>query len=234
MPPPAPARNRHRAALGRASLVAGQAAHYFARMARSRSRDHLIETIGTSPIPMVASNPLQPDNPLEIVNAAFCELTGYAEREIVGQNCRFLTGEGTEPWLTEQIRLAVSNRASTLVDILNYRADGTPFRNGVLVAPLFDGEGEVQWFLGSQVELAADPGKGLAVRSMAAFQAIERLPPRQRQVLELMARGLLNKQIAWQLKISEKTVKMHRGLLLEKLGVATSAEAIRLAVEAGI
>jgi DNA-binding NarL/FixJ family response regulator len=53
-------------------------------------------------------------------------------------------------------------------------------------------------------------------------------------VLRLMASGLLNKQIAWELKISEKTVKMHRGLLLQKLGVATSAEAIRLAAEAGI
>jgi DNA-binding NarL/FixJ family response regulator len=49
-----------------------------------------------------------------------------------------------------------------------------------------------------------------------------------------MARGLINKQIAWELKISEKTVKMHRSLLLDRLGVATSAEAIRLAVEAGL
>jgi len=53
-------------------------------------------------------------------------------------------------------------------------------------------------------------------------------------VLHGMARGLLNKQIAWDLKISEKTVKMHRALLLERLGVATSAEAIRIAVEAGL
>jgi DNA-binding NarL/FixJ family response regulator len=49
-----------------------------------------------------------------------------------------------------------------------------------------------------------------------------------------MARGLLNKQIAWELKLSEKTVKMHRALLLNRLDVTTSAEAIRLAVEAGI
>jgi DNA-binding NarL/FixJ family response regulator len=49
-----------------------------------------------------------------------------------------------------------------------------------------------------------------------------------------MARGLLNKQIAWELKISEKTVKMHRALMIERLGVGTSAEAIRIAVEAGL
>ena len=39
---------------------------------------------------------------------------------------------------------------------------------------------------------------------------------------------------AWELKISERTVKMHRALLLEGLGVGTSAEAIRMAVEAGL
>lgn len=203
-------------------------------MASARTRDHLIESIGTSPIPMVASNPLHPDNPLEIVNPAFCQLTGYTEREILGRNCRFLTGEGTEPWLTEQIREAVRQRRSTLVDILNYRSDGSPFRNGVLVAPLFDDEGQVQWFLGSQVELGAPDTPDLAARQHRANQAIATLPPRQLQVLQLMARGLLNKQIAWQLKIAEKTVKMHRGLLLQKLGVATSAEAIRLAAEAGL
>ena len=49
-----------------------------------------------------------------------------------------------------------------------------------------------------------------------------------------MARGLLNKHIAWELKISEKTVKMHRRLLLDQLGVSTSADAIRIAVEAGL
>ena len=49
-----------------------------------------------------------------------------------------------------------------------------------------------------------------------------------------MANGLLNKQIAHELGIAEKTVKMHRALLLDRLGVRTSAEAIRLAVEAGL
>jgi DNA-binding NarL/FixJ family response regulator len=45
---------------------------------------------------------------------------------------------------------------------------------------------------------------------------------------------LLNKQIAHHLGIAEKTVKMHRALLLDRLGIATSAEAIRIAVEAGL
>ena len=200
------------------------------------TEDHrqLIETVGASPIAMVVSNPHLPDNPIEVANAAFCNLTGYSEAEIVGRNCRFLAGESTEPWVTEEIRDALRGRRPLLVDILNYKKDGTPFRNGVMITPLFDAEGGLAWFLGSQVDLGEPSADRLSGRRGRAAALVADLPPRQKEVLESMARGLLNKQIAWDLKISEKTVKMHRALLLERLGVATSAEAIRIAVEAGL
>ena len=194
----------------------------------------LIDAVGVSPIAMVVSNPRLPDNPLEVVNSAFCDLTGYAESDVVGRNCRFLAGESTEPWVTSQIRDAIRDRRPILADILNYRRDGTAFRNGVMITPLFDPEGGLAWFLGSQVDLGAPSEDRLSGRQARAAGLVTDLPPRQHQVLELMARGLLNKQIAWELKISEKTVKMHRALLLERLGVSTTAEAIRIAVEAGL
>jgi len=200
------------------------------------TEDHrqLIETVGASPLAMVVSNPHLPDNPIEVANAAFCNLTGYSEAEIVGRNCRFLAGESTEPWVTGEIREALRDRRPLLVDILNYKKDGTPFRNGVMITPLFDPEGGLAWFLGSQVDLGEPSADRLSGRRGRAAALVADLPPRQKEVLESMARGLLNKQIAWELKISEKTVKMHRALLLERLGVATSAEAIRIAVEAGL
>ena len=49
-----------------------------------------------------------------------------------------------------------------------------------------------------------------------------------------MAEGCRNKQIAPRLGISEKTVKMHRAALIAKLGITSSGEAVRLAVEAGL
>lgn len=200
----------------------------------SRSDEQLVESIGLSPIATVISNPRRPDNPLEVANPAFCALTGYSESEIVGRNCRFLAGEETEPWITDRIRAAIGARRSVLVDILNYRRDGTRFRNGVLVTPLFDDNGGLAWFLGSQVELGPDSPRQFDARRGRALALVKALPDRRRQVLEMMSRGLLNKQIAWELKISEKTVKMHRSLLLEQLGAATSADAIRIAVEAGL
>jgi PAS domain S-box-containing protein len=194
----------------------------------------LIDSVALSPLAMVLSNPARADNPIEVANSAFCELTGYPEGDIVGRNCRFLAGESTEQAATEEIRAAIRGARPALVDILNYRRDGTAFRNGVMITPLFDGEGKVAWFLGSQVDLGGQASGGLGLRRSGAAEKVADLAPRQRQVLELMARGLLNKQIAWELKISEKTVKMHRALALERLGVRSSAEAIRLAVEAGL
>ena len=196
--------------------------------------DHqqLLDSVDASPLAMVVSNPRRPDNPLEVVDGAFCDLTGYAEGDVLGRNCRFLAGEATDPIISDQIRTAIGAERPVLVEILNYRKDGSAFRNGVMITPLFDPEGGLAWFLGSQVDLG--PPDALSQRRARASDLVAELPPRQREVLELMAGGRLNKQIAWQLKISEKTVKMHRALLLERLGVATSAEAIRIAVEAGL
>ena len=198
------------------------------------SQRELIEAIGLSPLAMVVSNPRLPDNPLELVNHAFCNLTLYAEREIVGRNCRFLGGAGTEEAVRQDMRVAISAARPILTEVVNYRRDGSAFRNGVMITPLFGGDGDLEYFLGSQVDLGPVGSEGLQQRRLRAVERVDALPPRQREVLERMARGLLNKQIAWDLKISEKTVKMHRALLLERLGVATSAEAIRLAVEAGL
>lgn len=68
-----------------------------------------------------------------------------------------------------------------------------------------------------------------AARAAAIIRGVTR---RQHQVLELMSAGQMNKQIAYRLKLSEKTVKMHRKLLLEGLGVQSSAAAVGLFVEA--
>jgi DNA-binding NarL/FixJ family response regulator len=73
---------------------------------------------------------------------------------------------------------------------------------------------------------------GSCYRAIDAALLVQRLSNRQRQVLEEMVEGRLNKQIAYRLGLSEKTVKMHRVRLLQALDVHSSAEAIRIAVEA--
>jgi FixJ family two-component response regulator len=60
------------------------------------------------------------------------------------------------------------------------------------------------------------------------------LTPRERQVLQLVVTGLLNKQIAHELGIREVTVKIHRGQVMHKLQAESVAELVRIAERAGI
>lgn len=193
-----------------------------------------LRLVTDSPIPSVISDPRLPDNPIIACNAAFCELTGYPPDEVVGRNCRFLSGPGTEPWLTEEIRRGVREHRPVLVEILNYKRNGQPFRNAVLVAPIYDEEDALLYFLGSQVEIDADASSPSSMRRIRAAEMVKALSPRQGQVLKLVAAGLLNKQIAGQLGLAEKTVKMHRSILMDRLNLHTTADLIRLAVEAGL
>lgn len=198
--------------------------------AKIPDRDHL-RLIAASPIAAVITDPHLPDNPIVAVNAAFLQLTGYSEQEVVGRNCRFLGGKETDPAARALVRQAVEAVRPVLAELVNYKKDGTRFRNALLVAPLIDSAGNLSYFLGSQMEIPFAAGAP-ADRESRAAELVAALTPRQTQVLEHMLKGFRNKQIAAALGIDEKTVKMHRARMLAKLGVATSAEAIRIGVEA--
>lgn len=191
------------------------------------------ELIAHGAVASVLSDPRQPDNPIVACNDAFLALTGYDREEVLGRNCRFLTGPETEPHMTDRLREALAQRRPVIVEITNYRRNGTRFRNAVMVAPVFDAGGEIEYFLGSQMEVPDHPALAVPGSRDAARARIDALTPRQRQILSGMAAGQLNKQIAWELSLSERTIKMHRSALFRALEVGTSAEAIRVAVEAG-
>ena len=65
-------------------------------------------------------------------------------------------------------------------------------------------------------------------------QCLDTLTPRERVVMEQVIRGRLNKQIAWQMGIGVKTVKLHRWHVMSKMGVHSVAELTQLAMRAGI
>jgi FixJ family two-component response regulator len=65
-------------------------------------------------------------------------------------------------------------------------------------------------------------------------ERLSTLTPREREVLTHVVAGRLNKQIAGDLGTVEKTIKVHRGRMMEKLGVRTVADLVRLAAKAGI
>ena len=192
----------------------------------------LADMIAASPIAAVVSDPRQTDNPIIDCNQAFVDLTGYGRDEAIGRNCRFLAGPETEEALTNLLRSGIEARRPVMVEILNYKRDGTPFRNAVMVAPIFDADGELEYFLGSQVAVALPTSTADISRRERAQAHIRALTPRQQETLARMAAGKPNKQIAFELEISERTVKMHVADVLRALKISTRADAIRLAVEA--
>jgi two-component system, LuxR family, response regulator FixJ len=77
----------------------------------------------------------------------------------------------------------------------------------------------------------AEQRRDRAIRNMIQ-QRMKDLTPRERQVMEHIIRGRLNKQIAMELGIQEKTVKVHRARVMPKMGVRSVAELVQLAARA--
>lgn len=92
------------------------------------------------------------DMPLLYVNAGFEQLTGYSSQQVTGQNCRFLQGAETDPDAHVLIRNALGEIREISICLLNYRADGHPFHNLLVLSPMTDRNGR-KLILGCQYDL---------------------------------------------------------------------------------
>jgi FixJ family two-component response regulator len=102
-------------------------------------------------------------------------------------------------------------------DFLVWRGDGRDFTNLII---------EAQHVTRPLAE--ARRGK------LAARERLDRLTPRERGVLEFVASGLSNRVIATRLGISNRTVEVHRTNAIAKMAANNSAEAVRMALQAGM
>jgi FixJ family two-component response regulator len=87
------------------------------------------------------------------------------------------------------------------------------------------------------VERALDRSAEQRVRAADRGEArrlLDLLTPREFEVMQLLITGMLNKQVAGELGIVEKTVKVHRGRVMQKLGVVSVAELVHLVQRAGV
>ena len=76
--------------------------------------------------------------------------------------------------------------------------------------------------------------RGEEDRTASVLARAKRLTPRETEVFALVVTGMLNKQIAGTLGIGEKTVKVHRARVMEKMQAGSVAELVRLADRAGV
>lgn len=105
---------------------------------------------------VVITDPSRSDNPIIFVSEEFERQTGYGPDEVLGQNCRFLQGQETDPEDIETIRRALRAKEPITIDILNYRKDGTEFWNRLRIRPLFEESGRLIFFAGAQNPIGED------------------------------------------------------------------------------
>lgn len=130
------------------TFVSTTPSHAEDRVVKGRAADE-------APIGVTISDPSLEDNPLIYANDAFERITGYPFDEIVGRNCRFLQGEGSDPEAVAAMREAIDEERPVTVELKNYRADGTEFWNEVTIAPMRDDDGEVTNYVGFQNDVTA-------------------------------------------------------------------------------
>ncbi len=136
------------------------------------SEDPLAAAFKATRMPMIVTDPSQPDNPIIFCNGAVRKLTGYCDDEIIGRNCRFLQGPETDRETVSKIRDSIAAGQDVAVDILNYRKDGSTFWNAVFIRPVRDEADKIIFSL---------PPSLISQRSRAGKRISQRLDIRLRQ-----------------------------------------------------
>lgn len=137
--------------------------------------DVFAAAINMTRMPMIVTDPNQPNNPIVFANKAFHDLTGYGLDEIIGRNCRFLQGARTDRETVAELREAIATERGCSVEILNYKRDGTPFWNALFVGPVFDADGKLLYFFASQLDVTRRRTSEDAVRQSQKMEAIGNL-----------------------------------------------------------
>ncbi|EMS47081.1 Phototropin-1A [Triticum urartu] len=109
-------------------------------------------------------------------------MTVYTAKEVVGRNCRFLQGSGTDPAEIAKIRQALADGSNYCGRVLNYKKDGTAFWNLLTIAPIKDEDGRVLKFIGMQVEVSkyTEGNKDTVVRPNGLPESLIKYDARQK------------------------------------------------------
>jgi diguanylate cyclase (GGDEF)-like protein/PAS domain S-box-containing protein len=133
--------------------------------------------------------------PIVYCNPAFERLTGYTLSEIVGHNCRFLQGEGTDPEAIQQMRAAFDAGAAIDLVVLNYKKGGTPFWNALNIGPIHNAQGALTHFIGVQTDVTERIDLQRHLEHRAFTDVLTGLPNRAQFMHELERElGLVDRQ----------------------------------------
>ena len=125
-----------------------------ARIRREAELRMKTQAMDEAPIGIVITDPSLEDNPMVYANSRFCELAGRDASEILGRNCRFMQGEGTDSEPVSNIREAIDAGEAVSETLRNYKKDGTEFWNRVEIAPVKQDD-EITHWVGFQRDITA-------------------------------------------------------------------------------
>jgi diguanylate cyclase (GGDEF)-like protein/PAS domain S-box-containing protein len=146
------ARERDDELLGWLEVISVQLGQYLDRWRTHEqllSRDNALAAAANG---VVIGDATRPGFPLVYVNDGFERLTGYTREEAIGQKCSMLQGPGTDPAAVEEIARALQEQRQFTSTVLNYRKDGTPFWNEVVLSPVHE-NGQLTQFIGVQYDV---------------------------------------------------------------------------------
>ncbi|XVF68644.1 hypothetical protein PTKIN_Ptkin11bG0017900 [Pterospermum kingtungense] len=149
-----------------------------------RVSEDLKDALSTFQQTFVVSDATKPDYPILYASAGFFKMTGYTSKEVIGRNCRFLQGAGTDPEDVAKIREALQTGTNYCGRLLNYKKDGTPFWNLLTISPIKDESGKVLKFIGMQVEVSkhTEGAKEKMMRPNGLPESLIRYDARQKDV----------------------------------------------------
>lgn len=127
---------------------------------------------------VVIADATQPGLPIVYANQAFTEMTGYEQAEVLGRNCRFLQGEGTDSDAVEKIRQRLSEQRDVHVTLRNYRKDGSLFWNDLYIAPVRSPDAQLTHFVGVQHDISKHKAFEARLAYHATHDDLTQLPNR--------------------------------------------------------
>ena len=138
---------------GAVVAVQGVGRDVTARKKRERELRLKTRAMDEASIGITIADAEAPNTPLVYANEGFERLTGYGADDLLGRNCGFLQGPVTDEDSVDRLREGIAAAEPVSTELVNYRADGTPFWNQVRVSPVADDAGDVTRFLGFQADV---------------------------------------------------------------------------------
>ncbi|KAL8995124.1 MAG: hypothetical protein Q9188_006884 [Gyalolechia gomerana] len=184
------------------------------------------------------TDPAKADNPIVYASDGFVGVTGYSRAEIVPRNCRFLQGNYTDKTATRRLKASIDAKEETVELLLNYKKNSEPFWNLLYVAPLFDANGRVKFYIGGQINcsttirsntdvlrilsMSDDPEEGKEV-----VEAVKDTRPSKRSFFGFGRKESTPKPPASSKRVEVREAGMEHGLLkqIEKMNFRSQMEA---------